>query len=416
MKENIKQLFYIVWRALFTNKTRSFLTMLGIIIGVAAVVIIIAVGSGAQKLILSQLEGLGNSELIAVLPGKSDESGPPAIVFGITTTTLTLRDKQAIEREENVSFAKAVAAYYEMDMAVSWQNFFYDTSLVGVTSNYFDVEGGELDSGRFFTEEEVTSMAKVAVIGDTVALELFGPVNPIGQRIRISNHLVEVIGVLKRRGSVAFQNYDDQILLPLNFVQRSIAGVSHLSAIRIRVEGQENIEQTLEEVRQTLREQHGIENPEDDDFSVRSFRDAIDLVATVTDAIRYFLAAMAALSLLVGGIGIMNIMLVGVTERTREIGLRKAVGANNWHILRQFLLESILLTLIGGLIGLILGIAISYLIYIVVISLNYQWAFVISWQAIILAISISVIIGLIFGLYPARKASLLSPIEALRYE
>lgn len=416
MKENIKQLFYIVWRALFTNKTRSFLTMLGIIIGVAAVVIIIAVGSGAQKLILSQLEGLGNSELIAVLPGKSDESGPPAIVFGITTTTLTLRDKQAIEREENVSFAKAVAAYYEMDMAVSWQNFFYDTSLVGVTSNYFDVEGGELDSGRFFTEEEVNSMAKVAVIGDTVALELFGPVNPIGQRIRISNHLVEVIGVLKRRGSVAFQNYDDQILLPLNFVQRSIAGVSHLSAIRIRVEGQENIEQTLEEVRQTLREQHGIENPEDDDFSVRSFRDAIDLVATVTDAIRYFLAAMAALSLLVGGIGIMNIMLVGVTERTREIGLRKAVGANNWHILRQFLLESILLTLIGGLIGLILGIAISYLIYIVVISLNYQWAFVISWQAIILAISISVIIGLIFGLYPARKASLLSPIEALRYE
>ena len=416
MKENIKQLFYIVWRALFSNKTRSFLTMLGIIIGVAAVVIIIAVGSGAQKLILSQLEGLGNSELIAVLPGKSDESGPPAIVFGITTTTLTLRDKQAIEREENVSFAKAVAAYYEMDMAVSWQNFFYDTSLVGVTSNYFDVEGGELDSGRFFTEEEVASMAKVAVIGDTVALELFGPVNPIGQRIRISNHLVEVIGVLKRRGSVAFQNYDDQILLPLNFVQRSIAGVSHLSAIRIRVDGQENIEQTLEEVRQTLREQHGIENPEDDDFSVRSFRDAIDLVATVTDAIRYFLAAMAALSLLVGGIGIMNIMLVGVTERTREIGLRKAVGANNWYILRQFLLESIILTLIGGLIGLILGIAISYLIYIVVISLNYQWAFVISWQAIILAISISVIIGLIFGLYPARKASLLSPIEALRYE
>ncbi len=416
MRENIKQIIYIVGRALLSNKTRSFLTMLGIVIGVAAVIIIIAVGSGAQALILDQLEGLANNELIAVLPGQSDESGPPASVFGIMITTLTLRDAEALAQTKNVSHAKAVGAYYELDLTVSWQDFFLDTSLVGTTANYFEVEGGNLELGRFFSSEEASSGARVVVLGSEVANELFGPVIPIGERIRIKNQSVEVIGVLESRGQAAFQSYDHQILAPLSFVQRQIAGVNHLSAIRVRVDDQDNIEQSLEEIRQTLREQHGIINPEDDDFSVRSFQDAIGLVTTVTDSIRYFLAAMAALSLLVGGVGIMNIMLVSVTERTKEIGLRKAVGANNWQILRQFLLESIGLTLVGGIVGILVGIGIAYLIYLVAITLDFQWALVISWSAILLAISISILIGLIFGFYPARRASLLSPIEALRYE
>jgi putative ABC transport system permease protein len=417
MRENFKQIIDMVWRALVSNKTRSFLTILGIIIGVAAVVIIMAVGSGAQALILDQLEGSGNNSLlIAVLPGASDASGPPASVFGITVTTLTFKDAQALEQKRNVSYAEAVAAFYEIDLGISYNQLFFDTNIVGTTANYFAVEGGALSSGRFFTQEEVNGSARVAVLGANVADELFFDSSPIGQRIRIKNQNVEIIGVLEPRDQGAFQNYDDQILAPLTFVQRQIAGISHLSAIRIKIDDIRNIEQSLEEIKQTLREQHSIINPEDDDFSVRSFKEAIELVATVTDAIRYFLAAMAALSLLVGGIGIMNIMLVSVTERTKEIGLRKSVGANNWQIMRQFLLESIGLTLIGGLIGLVLGIIISYLIYIGAIFLGYKWALVISWIAILLAISISILIGLVFGLYPARRASQLLPIEALRYE
>jgi putative ABC transport system permease protein len=416
MLESFKQLIFIVGRALLSNKTRSFLTMLGIIIGVAAVIIIMAVGSGAQALILGQLEGLGNSELIAVLPGQSDANGPPASVFGVTNTSLILKDVEALANKKNVSYAQAVAAYYELDLSISWQQFLFDTSLVGTTDNYFSVEGGQLEQGRFFTSEEANSGARVVILGNNVANELFINTNPIGKKIKIKNQLVEVIGVLEKRGQVAFQSYDDQVIAPLNFVQKSVAGVNYLTAIRLRVNNQENISQTLEEVKQTLREQHGIVNSDNDDFSVRSFSDAISLVATVTNSIRYFLAAMAALSLLVGGVGIMNIMLVSVTERTKEIGLRKAIGANNWQILRQFLFESISLTLVGGLVGILLGIGFSYLIYIIAITLDYEWAFVISWSAILMAVSVSILIGLIFGIYPARRASKLSPIEALRYE
>lgn len=416
MLESFKQLIFIVGRALLSNKTRSFLTMLGIIIGVAAVIIIMAVGSGAQALILGQLEGLGNSELIAVLPGQSDANGPPASVFGVTNTSLILKDVEALANKKNVSYAQAVAAYYELDLSISWQQFLFDTSLVGTTDNYFSVEGGQLEQGRFFTSEEANSGARVVILGNNVANELFINTNPIGKKIKIKNQLVEVIGVLEKRGQVAFQSYDDQVIAPLNFVQKSVAGVNYLTAIRLRVNNQENISQTLEEVKQTLREQHGIVNSDNDDFSVRSFSDAISLVATVTNSIRYFLAAMAALSLLVGGVGIMNIMLVSVTERTKEIGLRKAIGANNWQILRQFLFESISLTLVGGLVGILLGIGFSYLIYIIAITLDYEWAFVISWSAILMAVSVSILIGLIFGIYPAKRASKLSPIEALRYE
>lgn len=416
MLSDLYQIILIVKRALLSNKTRSFLTMLGIVIGVAAVVLIMSLGAGAQALILNQLEGLGNSQIIAVLPGKSDESGPPAAAFGVIITSLSLDDVAALKDKNNVSFASEVVAYYDLDLSVTWQQNLVNTKLIGVSSNYLELEGGDLARGRFFSSTEEASLSKVAVLGASVAEELFGDIDPIGQRIRLKNQTVEVIGVLKKRGQIAFQNYDDQIIAPLSFVQRQVANVSHLSSIRIKVDGLENIEQSLEEVKLTLRERRNIVDPEDDDFSVRSFQDAINLVTTITNAIRYFLAAMAALSLLVGGIGIMNIMLVSVVERTKEIGLRKAIGANNWYIMRQFLLEATFLTLIGGLLGLLLGIIISFLVYIVLLSLDIAWVFTISWLAIILAISISILIGLIFGLFPAKKASRLSPIEALRYE
>ncbi len=415
MWEDVKQSLSLALRSLTSNKMRSFLTILGIIIGVGAVIVIMSVGAGAQSLILNQLDSFG-SDLIAVLPGQSDEKGPPSQAFGITVTTLKYSDAKELIKPENVANVKAVAAYYQASVKSSWRQNKHDTQLNGTTDNYFEVEGGEIESGRFFTEEEVSGAARVAVLGSDAAEELFGSTNPLGQRIKVKNQSLEVIGVMKSRGKVAFSDYDDQIVAPLVFVQKMIAGVNHVSFIRVKLGEKADVDQALEEIKQTLRETHNIEDPIDDDFSVRSFRDALEMIMTITNALRYFLAAMAALSLLVGGIGIMNIMLVSVTERTREIGLRKAIGATSNQILRQFILESIFLTLIGGLIGIIGGVSLSYLVAVVANLLEYDWTFSISIVALMTAILISMIIGIVFGYYPARRASRLNPIEALRYE
>ncbi len=415
MWENFKQLISLVFRALLSNKTRSFLTMLGIIIGVGAVVLIMSLGAGAQSLILGQLEGFG-SDLIGVLPGQSDEKGPPASVFGVKVTSLKLDDAEALRQEKNVSHTAAVVAYYQASVSLSWRDQSYDSTLYGINGEYLQVDGGEVEAGRFFSDEELDSNLRLVVLGSTVATELFGGNDPIGQKIKVKNQTASVIGVMKERGQVGFQNYDDLVLTPLLFAQKEIAGVNYLSAIRVKVDNADNIDESMEMIAQTLRERHDLDSPADDDFSVRSFRDALNLVTSITDALRYFLAAMAALSLLVGGIGIMNIMLVSVTERTREIGLRKALGATNRQVLSQFLFEAIALTLIGGLIGLLAGSLFSYLTALIVRSLGYRWDFIISAFSIFIAVGLSALIGIIFGYYPARRASRLSPIDALRYE
>lgn len=415
MWENFRQLLSLVSRALLSNKTRSFLTMLGIIIGVGAVVLIMSLGAGAQSLILGQLEGFG-SDLIGVLPGQSDAKGPPASVYGVKVTTLKLSDADAFRDEKNVPHLIAVASYYQTSVSLSWRDQSYDADLQGISGDYLKVEGGELSLGRFFSDEEMKANLRLVVLGSTVASELFGDNDPVGQKIKVKNQSATVIGVMKERGQVGFQNYDDLIFTPLLFAQKEIAGVNYLSNIKAKVDNVENIDESMEAIRQTLRERHDVDKPEDDDFSVRSFRDALNLVTSITDALRYFLAAMAALSLLVGGIGIMNIMLVSVTERTREIGLRKALGATNRQVLAQFLFEAIALTLIGGFIGLLSGAFLSYLTAIIVRSLGYRWDFVISLSSIFVAIGLSTLIGMIFGYYPARRASRLSPIDALRYE
>lgn len=417
MLQAIKQPIKICIKALLANKARSFLTMLGIIIGVASVIIIISVGAGAQSLILNQIKTLGTN-LIGVMPGKSDDKGPPASVMGIVITTLTYDDAMALANKKNAPNLVGVVAYTRGVGTVSWGPNSYDTNLAGVTSDYPIVEDGTVEEGRFITKEEEKNLARVAVLGSTVKKELFGDSDPIGQRVKIKNQSFEVIGVMKERGTVAFQDYDDQVFLPLLTMQKLIAGVNHLGLIRAKVDSKENIQKAIDMTAATLRENHNIRDNsgKNDDFTIRNAAEALNMITTITDALRYFLAAMAAISLLVGGIGIMNIMLVSVQERTREIGLRKAVGANNFNIMIQFLLEAIVITLFGGLIGIVIGILVSYLISAIANAVGYDWSFIISPISIILAILVSTTIGIIFGLYPAIKASKKDPVTALRYE
>ena len=417
MLATIRQSILTSIQALLANKGRSFLTMLGIIIGVGAVIVIMAVGAGAQSLIVSQVKSMG-TDLVGVLPGKADDDGPPASVMGIVITTLTYSDVVALNKKSNVPNLIAAVGFTKGVGTAAWGSQTYDTNLSGTTHNYVEVEGGEIASGRFISAEEERSMSRVAVLGSTVAKELFHDSYPVGQKIKIDKHMFEVVGVMKERGTVMMQDYDDQIFIPLKTMQKIIAGVNHLGLIRAKVDNEDNIGRALEDIAVTLREQHDIDDSSgaSDDFTVRSAAEALDVITTITDALKYFLAAMASLALLVGGIGIMNIMLVAVSERTREIGLRKAVGANNANIMNQFLLEAISVTLVGGIIGVIGGTVLSYLIAVVARYLEYDWAFIVSLSSVFLSISVSAAVGLVFGLYPARQASKLQPVEALRYE
>ncbi len=412
-----RQFFKVVLFGLLNNKLRSFLTMLGIIIGVAAVIVIMSVGSGAQSLILDQVESLG-SNVVGVLPGKAEGAGPPASVMGIVITTLTYDDALAIKESRNAPNVVDVVAYSKGISTVTWSNRNIETNISGTMVGTLVVEGGEVEQGRFFTQSEEGNLSRVAILGSSVKEDLFGESDAIGRKIKIKKLSFEVIGVMEERGTVAFQDFDDQVFIPISTMQKLIMGVNHVGIIRAKIDSEDNMETAMADIEQTLRERHDIRDKTggSDDFTVRNSNEALDMISIITDSLNLFLAAMAALSLVVGGIGIMNIMLISVNERTREIGLRKAVGANNYNILTQFLTESAFLTLFGGLIGVVLGIIFSYLISLGINFLGYSWAFVISPISVILGLSIATLVGVIFGIYPAKKASKFSPMEALRYE
>ncbi len=400
-------------RALSANRNRSFLTMLGIIIGIAAVIIIISVGKGAESLLYSQISGIG-SDLIAILPGASDEDGPPASAMGITITTLKNDDIRAIEKK--VPGVVAGSGYMRGQDTITYENQKFDTAFVGVESNYPTVENTQVVEGRFFTAEEDSSLVRVAVLGAKVYDELFHGDPAVGKRVRIRKETFTVIGVMPERGTAGFMNQDTQVFIPLRTAQKIMLGVDHLAFARVRVDKNVVIDDVLEQIRQVLREQHNLNSSEVDDFSVRSATQALDLLSTLTTALSFFLAAIASISLLVGGVGIMNIMLIAVNERVQEIGLRKSVGAKTKDIVSQFLVESVILTLLGAIIGILAGGLISFLIAVVAIQLDYAWDFVITPFSVFLSCSIAFLIGISFGYYPAKKAASLDPIEALRYE
>ena len=422
---NLFSTIRLVFRTLLARKGRSFLTILGIVIGVAGVIIIIALGAGAQSLVLGQITKLGTN-LLSVQPGKSNEKGPPSQIFGIVVTTLTNEDAQAMRDTGRVPHAVAVNALVRGSATVVWQNKNLDTTFVGTDYAYPSVVSITMKEGRFLDQKETEGNANVVVLGSTVADELFGEsgLDPLGQVIKVKSASapdaggvpVRVVGVVSPRGSAFFQNQDDQIFMPLGIGQKQLLGIRYLQAINIKVDSAQNVEPTREDVKQLLNERHHIKKDVDADFTVRNIADAVGILTTITDALRLFLTAMAAIALVVGGVGILNIMLVTVAERTREVGLRKAVGASNQAIRNQFLFEAGTLTSLGGLVGIVLGVVVSYLVSLLMKSLGYDWAFVVSLSSVVLAVGVSILTGVVFGLYPAFKAVKLDPIEALRYE
>jgi len=379
------------------------------------VIVVMAIGASAQRLILDQVSGIG-SNLIGVLPGASDSKGPPASALGIVITTLKESDLQAILEKKNVPNAIDGCGYVSGVASEKYKNNSNEASFQGVSPSFPNVESVTLKVGRFFTTEEEAGLAKVAVLGPDQATLLFGSEDPIGKVFSLKDTNFTVIGLFEKRGASGFTNTDNLTYIPLETAQKILLGINYINFMRVKIDSADNLDRAAVDIEYTLRTQHKIKNIIDDDFSVRNTAQALATITNITNVLKYFLAGIAGISLLVGGIGIMNIMLISVNQRIREIGLRKAVGARSRHIILQFLIESIFLTLLGGAIGIIFGVLISFLASIIINALGYSWQFIISFSSIVIATSVSVLIGVLFGLYPARKASRISPMEALRYE
>jgi len=409
---NFVALLRIALRALAVNKLRSALTMLGIVIGVGAVIVMIAVGGGAHARVEEQIRALG-SNLLLVTPG-STTSGGARMGFG-SGSTLTEDDVAAINRE----IPEALAAPALRGSAqVIWGNSNWSTQVFGVTPEYLEVRQWPLASGRTFEAGEMAGAAKVALIGATVAKQLFGSADPLDQSIRVKRVPFTVIGVLDVKGqSLMGTDQDDLILVPIKTARSRVLGTASAARNRtigtIWVKAADGVDTRMveDQVRALLRQRHRIQAGADDDFSLRNLQEVMAAQEASSRVLALLLAAVASVSLLVGGIGIMNIMLVSVTERTREIGLRMAVGARTRDILGQFLVEAVTLSLIGGLAGVALGIGTS-----VLIAELAGWRIVLSAHAVGLAVAFAFVIGVFFGFYPARKAARLNPVEALRFE
>lgn len=396
-----------IW-ALMGNRVRSGLTILGIVIGVGSVITMVSIGQGSQKSIEQQIQSIG-SNLIMVLPG-AQRTGMMMGARG-GAQTLKIDDAEAIKNE--VQGLSGVAPEISSRYQVTYKGKNTNTRILGVTPEYFSVKNVELESGLFITEQANKKSSKVAILGPTVIEDLFGEeVDPLGAKIRINNIDFEVVGVTKAKGGSGMGSSDDLIYVPLNTTRHFLSGSEYVSTINLAAESQELMTTVQEKVTTLLLKRHKLEDMENADFSLMNQADIISTATSITNTLTLLLSSIAGISLLVGGIGIMNMMLTTVTERTREIGLRKAVGIKKAYIYLQFLVEAVMLTFLGGALGIFLGWMASLVIPKFYSSLETE----ISLFSVLLAFGVSAGVGIIFGFYPARRAANLSPIEALRYE
>jgi putative ABC transport system permease protein len=414
-----KDAFKTAVRSLMHGKMRSLLTMLGIVIGIASVIILMSIGQSAQALILNQVESVG-SNLIIIIPGtpSNGKFSPPAAAQGIVITSLQQRDVDALSREPSVDFAvpevrgQADVVYGSNDSTVGY---------TGSTADFFTVSNlAKVSAGQTFSKSDVDSANHVVVIGPTLAETLFGPnINPIDKIIRVKDISFRVVGVLNKGGTGAFGvDIGNLVVMPITVAQKQLLGTDYFNVIIVQANDTYDINFAKSRIEFILEQDHGITNSAKDDFNIETQADILSILGSVTSVLTLFLAAIASVSLLVGGIGIMNIMLVSVTERTREIGLRKAVGATDNDILKQFLIESVMLTFIGGVVGIAIGGGVVGLVYFVLSTFfaSVGWVFAFPISAVILGLVVSGIAGIAFGIYPARKAGKKNPIDALRYE
>jgi putative ABC transport system permease protein len=397
---------------LMAAKSRTFLTMLGVIIGVMSVVAVSSVGKSAQNLILEQAEAVGTN-VIGILPGSSGENEPPPIAMGVVTTSLKESDYRAVRALPHVVLGTPMVMALE---SVALGQIAEMATIYGVGEEFTDMMDMEMAEGRFFGVSDVASYGRVAVLGSEAADDISPRGSPLGKQVRIKGYNYLVIGILKEKGGGMLGNMDDSIFIPVTAVQKYIAGIDHLTAARVKVDDARNLDWVKEEITKTLRRRHHITDPAKDDFSVRAAQQAITTIAGITDSINYFLLFVTAISLIVGGINIMNIMYVAVRERTREIGLRKSLGARPRRILAQFLTESSMISFSGGLVGLVLGLLIAGGAALAASHYGLDWDFAVSFVSVAVSLVVSIGIGLVFGVAPAAAAAKLDAIEALRYE
>lgn len=393
--------------ALLGNKLRSILTMLGIIIGVGAVIAMISIGMGVKQNVTNSIASLGSNMLI-VSPGSTNKGGVRSAAG--SSQKLKYEDAEAIKKKiKNIDYVSPTVngSYQIVNGHENW-----NSSVYGITPEYLKIRDLTIGTGSFITQTDLNSRNRVAVIGTTVAANLFDTENPVGKNIRINNQPYKVIGVIESKGQSSMgQDQDDVVIIPLTTAQERLMGITYVRSINIQVSSADKIESVQGQVETLLRQRHHIVGDKEDDFTVRNLTSLMETMTSTTTMLTLFLGSIAAISLLVGGIGIMNIMMVSVTERTREIGIRKALGATFQNIMMQFLIESVVIGVIGGLMGVAVGVGIA-----LAIAKTGLFQTVITAAPILISFSFSVGIGLFFGIYPARKAARLDPIEALRYE
>ncbi len=405
----LRELITQSFSSLTLNKVRTGLATLGIIIGIGSVIALISLGQSSQKAVQNQIQSLG-SNLLTVIPGSQNSGAVRGAIGG--ANTLTYEDALAIKNSSQITTVKNVSPEFSRRAQVTSGRNNTNTQILGATPAYAEVRKLSIATGVFISDRDVESISKVAVLGPQVVTDLFSEnVNPVGQYIRINSQSFRIIGTTVSKGGTGFQNQDDIIFIPLTTAQKQLFGSDYISSISVEAVSDKVMTQAQDEIGYLLLARHKLNNPAQADFSIFSQNDILGAASQITGTFTALLSGIAGISLLVGGIGIMNIMLVTVTERTREIGLRKALGAKKKTVILQFLVESIILTFTGGVIGIAFGILSSYLI-----SYLIKLPFTVAPHSIILAIGVSGVIGIVFGWYPARKAANLQPIEALRYE